>query len=255
MNIHKTNKIGVMLAKSGFIGGNKMINKIKNTPPMDSTGAFTVNTNLLRHNPKSKIIRVSKSVIDACKLIDIESIRENIDASNFNFISLFVLLDNDKSGIIKVERYGSDFSFIMINNLNDYGAKLEYTYNTYSFISKGFYIEKDEIPEEGSVLINYEKSVFVVQLLTYLIFGDITEKYLQAKAKTQIGLTRIFNNSNLNITFCDSLWKQRIRADGFKVSGHFRLQACGEGWMKRKLIWIEEYEKHGYNRMATVEMQ
>ena len=33
MNIHKTNKIGVMLAKSGFIGGNKMINKIKNTPP------------------------------------------------------------------------------------------------------------------------------------------------------------------------------------------------------------------------------
>src|SRR5690554_2853531 len=119
MNIHKTNKIGVMLAKSGFIGGNKMINKIKNTPPMDSTGAFTVNTNLLRHNPKSKIIRVSKSVIDACKLIDIESIRENIDASNFNFISLFVLLDNDKSGIIKVERYGSDFSFLMINNLND----------------------------------------------------------------------------------------------------------------------------------------
>ena len=32
MNILKTNKIGVMLAKSGIIGGNKMINEIKKHP-------------------------------------------------------------------------------------------------------------------------------------------------------------------------------------------------------------------------------
>ena len=126
---------------------------------------------------------MSKSVIDACKLIDIESIRENIDASNFNFISLFILLDNDKSGIIKVERYGSDFSFLMINNLNDYGAKPEYIYNTYSFISKGFYFEKDEIPEEGGDIVNYEKSVFVVQLLTYLIFWRHNRKTFTGKSK------------------------------------------------------------------------
>ena len=94
-----------------------------------------------------------------------------------------------------------------------------------------------------------------MQLLTYLIFGEITEKHLPPKTQANVGFTRFLNNSKLNITFCDTLWKQRINVDGFKVRGHFRLQPCGEKREKRKLIWIEEFEKQGYNRKATVEMQ
>lgn len=258
MNIQKTNKLGISIAKSGFIGGNKRISAMHN--PNLTEGVLTLNTNLLRYNPNSKIIRVSRGIMDACKLIDIESIKENIDEGNFDFKSMFILLDNDKSGIIKVERYGSDFSFLMLSDLQIYNSEhVNCTYNSYSFVAKSFYIEREDAinneSTKGRDILNYENSVFVVQLLTYLIFGEITEKHLQPKAKTKIGLTKFFNNTNLNITYCDSLWKQRINVDGFKVRGHFRLQACGEEWKKHKLIWIEEFEKQGYNRKATVEMQ
>lgn len=254
MNIQKTNKIGIELAKYGFIGNNKVIAEIIKNDYSNNPDAMTMNTNLLRHNPKANIIRVSKGIMEAAKLIDIDSIKENINESNFDFTSMFILLDNDKSGVIRVERYGSDFSFFIFNNLALYDNSHKCTYNTYSFITRDFYFEKDEITKKYSDIIAYEKSVFVIQLLTYLIFGDITKKHLPPKAKTNIGSTRFLNNSKLNITFCDSLWKQRISVDGFKVRGHFRLQPCGEEWKKRKLIWIEEFEKQGYNRKATVEL-
>ena len=254
MNIQKTNKIGIVLAKKSFIGNNKMIEMMQKRDYKNNPNAMTLNSNLLRHNPKSKILRVSKSIIEACKLIDIDSIKENISESNFDFTSMFILLDNDKSGIIRVERYGSDFSFLMFSNLGLYENSWDFIYNTYNFIAKDFYFEECDIEKKDSDIINYEKSVFVVQLLTYLIFGEITEKQLPPKAQSNIGGTRFLNNSKLNIAFCDTLWKQRINVEGFKVRGHFRLQACGEKWKKRKLIWIEEFEKSGYNRKATVEL-
>lgn len=259
MNIQKTNKLGLAIAKTGFIGGCSRKDQLKNTEY--SIDSIILNSNLLRHNPNSKIIRVSKGIIDACKMIDIESIKENIDQTNFDFQSMFILLDNDKSGVIKVERFGSDISFLLMSNLDTFGnERLKSTYNSYSFVSKSFNIEKEDekalqkFPQAASIL-NYENSVFVVQLLTYLIFGEITEKHLPPKTQANVGFTRFLNNSKLNITFCDTLWKQRINVDGFKVRGHFRLQPCGEKREKRKLIWIEEFEKQGYNRKATVEMQ
>jgi len=258
MNIQKTNKLGIEIVKKGFIGGNKTIIDIQNSHQELNDTSFLINSNLLRHNPKAKIIRVSKGIMDACKLIDIESIKENIDKSNFDFMSLFILLDNDISGIIKVERYGNDFSFIMLSNLNIFGNKIDICYNSYSFLSKSFYVEKEDINNiklgDGRNIINYKKSVFVIQLLTYLIFGDITEKFLKPKMSVNINLNRFLNNSKLGITFCDTLWKQRINTEGFKVRGHFRLQPVGEGRQKRKLIWIEEFDKKGYHRRATVEI-
>jgi hypothetical protein len=252
MNILKTNKIGISIATKGFSGHNKDISLLgSKNANLNDPKSFTMNANLLRYNPRSKIIRVSKSVIDACKLIDIKSIKEKAENSNYDFTSLFILLDNDKSGVIRVERLGSDFSFIMFSNLGLYDS-YNFSYNTYSFVSREFYFENDcsDAPE----FANYSNGVFVIQLLTYLMFGDITERFLKPKMSSNVNSTRFLNNSKLNITFCDSLWKQRINVDGFKVSGHFRLQPFGEGRQKLKLIWIEEYDKQGYNRKATVEL-
>ena len=95
---------------------------------------------------------------------------------------------------------------------------------------------------------------FVIQLLTYLMYGDIIEKVLTPKSKVRLNTTTLINNSKTKITYCDTLWKQRIKVGGFKVRGHFRLQPFGENLNKRKLIWIEEYKKNGYNRKATVEL-
>lgn len=260
MNINKTNKLGVLIAQKGFIGGNRkmcdMVEKSKSEPKDENL--ISLNARLLKHNPKQKVIRVSKSIIDACKLIDIASIKENINQSNFNFRSMIILLDNDKSGLIKVERYGSDIWFMLLSGLSIYGNEyIGSCYNSYSFLSKSFSFDKDDnriIDIHNHNFNNYDKSVFVIKLLTYLIFGDITEKHLAPKKSANMNATRFLNNSKLNITFCDSLWKQRINTDGFKVRGHFRLQPVGEGRKDRKLIWIEEFEKKGYNRKATVEL-
>lgn len=256
MNIQKTNKLGLFIAKQGFVGKGG-----KYPEPEWALDTIMANTQIMKHKPNAKIIRVSKGIMDACKMIDIGSIKENIDQTNFDFQSLFILLDNDKSGVIKVERFGSDISFLMMSNLNTFGDEcMVSTYNSYSFTSKSFSIEQNEEGRfikfpHAQKLMNFENSVFVVQLLCYLIYGEITEKHLPPKAQANVGFTRFLNNSKLNITFCDTLWKQRINVDGFKVRGHFRLQPCGEKREKRKLIWIEEFEKQGYNRKATVEMQ
>lgn len=255
MKITKTNPFGLFLAKNGFRSAAKLLadRETKDIKFEENVQYIAISTKVLTQSPKAKVIRVSKGVMDSCKLIDIESIRENVDQTNFEFTSLFILLDNDKSGIIKVERTGSDIGFIMVSNLTSKTQNsdgIQSTFNSYSFISKEFYFEKDE----NKTLSSYEDSVFVIQLLTYLIYGDITEKLLIPKMKSNQSFNAFVNDSKINVTYCDSLWKQRINTEGFKVRGHFRFQPIGEGRSKKKLIWIEDFQKQGYNRKATVEL-
>ena len=68
------------------------------------------------------------------------------------------------------------------------------------------------------------------------------------------------NKSGVRVQYIDSRWvREIIRAEGFKVRGHFRLQPIKdeEGEWTRKLIYINEFEKHGYHRRAlkTLENQ
>lgn len=44
-----------------------------------------------------------------------------------------------------------------------------------------------------------------------------------------------------------------IRTDGFKVKGHWRFQPYGAGRTRKELIWIDEFEKHGYTRTAKLD--
>ena len=65
-----------------------------------------------------------------------------------------------------------------------------------------------------------DDSLFVIKILTYLYFGDITERFIKAKQKAKIGhYSKILNNSKTDITFVDSLWRERISTEGFKVMG------------------------------------
>lgn len=61
------------------------------------------------------------------------------------------------------------------------------------------------------------------------------------------------NKSGVRVQYIDSRWvREIIRTEGFKVRGHFRLQPIKdeEGEWTRKLIYINEFEKHGYHRRA-----
>jgi len=90
-------------------------------------------------------------------------------------------------------------------------------------------------------------------ILSYKKYGETETVYIAAGVKRQIpdddGI--LMNRAPFPISHLDSSWfKTIIRTEGFKVRGHFRLQPCGEGRKERKLIYIEEYEKHGYTRTA-----
>ena len=204
-------------------------------------GNFMVRFDVFNWNKNSKILRVTKNIVNSCALINIENIKENININDFNFDSLIIMLDNDKEGIIKVERNGSDFDFLYLKNL----TQMEGIYfNTYSFLTKEYVFDTNE-----------DGCNFVVKLLSYLYYGDITTKVVNPKVKINTNSFKSFlNNSKFQITYIDSLWRQRICSNGFKVSGHFRMQPFGESRLKRKLIWIEEFSKDGYNRKATVEI-
>jgi len=253
MNIKKTNPYGVKIIQSGFKGlSNEIVEDVKTKVNNENVYEFIekhknqssmIRMGVFEDNKDSKIFRLSKTVSNNSQLINIDSIKENLDISNFDFDSMTILLENDKAGLIKIERTGTDFDFLYLKNLQV--GKLEVYFDTYSFLTKEFNFNQ-----------NIEESIFVIQILTYLYYGDITSKFIKSKNEIKLSsFTKFLNNSIYNITFVDSLWKQRISTEGFKVRGHFRLQPIGEGRKKRKLIWIEEFNKDGYNRKATRELQ
>ena len=62
---------------------------------------------------------------------------------------------------------------------------------------------------------------------------------------------KFLNRSNHDIELVDINWNiESQRLDGFHVNGHFRLQPCGEGNKKRRLIWIKDFQKEGYTKRA-----
>lgn len=64
------------------------------------------------------------------------------------------------------------------------------------------------------------------------------------------------NDTGISVKLLDSRWfREIIRTEGFTVSGHFRFQPCKDsnGEWTRKLIYINEFEKHGYHRRALHE--
>jgi hypothetical protein len=253
MNIKRTNPIGVMFLESRF----GMFRDIKNEFLKESRSRINnqdaekfveenkdrvmVRMTVFDYNKNSKVLKLTKNIIRNCKLINIDSIKENINVSDLTFDSLVILLENDNFGLIKIDRVGSDFDFLYLKNLNN----LEDVYfDTYSFLTKEFYFNN-----------GCEDSNFVVQILAYLYYGEITTKILNPKVKTKINsFSSFLNNSKFPITYVDSLWKQRICVNGFVVRGHFRMQPFGEARSKRKLIWIEGFSKDGYNRKATKEL-
>ncbi len=259
MNIHKTNRLGLHLVENRFSSLKKsvldiakgekkeittraMVNDMDAKEVVKSNEGLWIRMDVWGFQKETKVLRVSKSVMENAKLINIDSIKENIDVSELDFTSIVILLDNDTSGLIRITRTGSDFDFLYLKDLSD---NMRVYFGSYSFLTKEFMLCNET-----------EDTLFIIKLLAYLYYGEITNRFIPAKSQLKLNsFSRIQNNSRLNISFVDTLWRQRISTEGFKVSGHFRLQPIGPLRKKRKLIWIEEFNKEGYNRKATIELQ
>jgi hypothetical protein len=105
-----------------------------------------------------------------------------------------------------------------------------------------------------------ELPVYLVQmsaraavLCMFIKYADVETKTVHGKSKRRFG-DPYRNDTDFPITHLDSKWFTNIvRSEGFSVRGHFRLQpkkVNGE-WTK-ELIWINDFEKHGYTSKARI---
>lgn len=128
---------------------------------------------------------------------------------------------------------------------------------------------KDKIKGEG-----HQIDIMVMPLLDNCIeanlrdYIDMVLDYLCLRLWAEVQLVKVSttvkkdikkNNKTQSVTESgldyyqfDSKWYTEISNDeSFQVSGHFRLQPYGDG--TRRLIWINEFTKHGYHRKATID--
>lgn len=78
-------------------------------------------------------------------------------------------------------------------------------------------------------------------------YADVEIREVNNNRKIEVDGEKIKNETVLPVRYLTCKWfTTLVRSEDFRVRGHFRLQAYGEGWSKRRLVWINEFEKHGY---------
>lgn len=97
---------------------------------------------------------------------------------------------------------------------------------------------------------------YIDMVLDYLClrqWADIEIAEIQTRQKKEkIGKKKNITQNGISYFVFDSKWFTEVcNNNEFIVSGHFRLQPYGDG--SRKLIWINEFKKHGYHRKALIE--
>ncbi len=118
------------------------------------------------------------------------------------------------------------------------GVLILYATKEYSFYTQNVK-EAESFPLEMARII--------VMSLAFFKFADIEIKYVNGRKKFHDQTCKYVNDTNQDIQIMDCKWfTTLVHSDAFKVSGHLRLQPCGEGMKDKKLIWINEFGKHGY---------
>lgn len=118
-------------------------------------------------------------------------------------------------------------------------------------------IESDTNPLTFSMLNNVY--VFCKQLLFFLDNCKERTNYILGtnvrRIKTLNGERFLNEMKAPNIRIIDSSYfTTTIRSGEFDVNGHWRMQVCGEKMLKRKLIWISDFIKHGYTKKSVISL-
>lgn len=116
--------------------------------------------------------------------------------------------------------------------------------------SGNFVYEKPMDTESAKPLLSQISWVFAIEV--FLQFADVETKLLKSGHEIREGvMCKYKSNLDFPITVVDATWfTTLVHSDAFKVRGHFRLQPYGPENSKRKLIWINEFQKDGYTREA-----
>ena len=245
MNIEKTNKIGLIISS-------KIHSKIKPNKNSSSSSPMVSVSNI------TKVFRLTKRLVAHCDYVDVSNIREGWFDSSFMNQSLnwYIMQSSDLEAMYSFHLI-SDHEFFVVcyegykhGDLNTFGSTYNIKDNEFKFdLYQGEKCLTSDNDRQKDLLLKGLKS------LAYIVFGDVKTDLIKPQKNIKVGYKKIWNGSDKDVYFVDSLWKRRVVTSGFSVSGHFRLQACGKSLSKRKLIWIESFDKYGYNRLATKELK
>jgi hypothetical protein len=112
------------------------------------------------------------------------------------------------------------------------------------------YIEKYYPGKIDEYLKQYTRQT--VQQVLFLEFVDVQLKTVSHNRKYKPKRDRgVKNKTHDDIIVADINWHKDVeRNTPFAVRGHWRMQRCGPGLNKVKLIWIKPHQRSGYHRDA-----
>lgn len=201
---------------------------------------------------KCPLFLISKNVQRAAAQIDAEKVKDIFDLQDLPFQRAVISLGSDTDGMYYTQSH----------------TVREQTFLSFTFLAGSTATDMDRTRMLGNIVSRpiqflhskeksgeFENTMTLLKILIYLHYGDITTKTYGKKEVVVTGSRGpIRNTTDYDITFVNTLWKQRVSTAGFAVRGHWRLQPYGtRDNSKHRLLWIEEFEKSGYNRKATKE--
>lgn len=161
--------------------------------------------------------------------------------------SVVLYLANPQDNKVKLAVYG-------FNNesVTSFGAIIQNQEDPEKYTYSGRYYEVDE---NGKSYNNTEHLVAWLESIAIALYFidncEVETKVIEANKKERFEGEKYLNETNKEMTLLNCSWfTELIRTTPFSVNGHLRWQPCGEKHSKRKLIWIEGFEKKGYNKKA-----
>lgn len=124
---------------------------------------------------------------------------------------------------------------------------------SFTWISNASPTEYKSTPEKIIEFVNTFIGDIIITAL-FKSYASIETVFLQPNTNKKEINCKYSNGTNSAITFLDSKWfSNLVQSEGFKVSGHFRLQPkIKDGKWTKDLIWINEFKKHGYTSKAKI---
>lgn len=141
-----------------------------------------------------------------------------------------------------------DFCFFDgTNHFNSLGFGIEYS-TKYGVIYTNYHWHTSAYVEDYGLKEMCEE---LLLWLNFFKYAQVETKILNSNSKIKDVSVKIANQTTSKIEYVNSTWfTNLVKSEGFKVRGHFRLQPCGSGMKERKLIWIQDFTKTGYNAPA-----
>jgi hypothetical protein len=156
-----------------------------------------------------------------------------------------LIADKKATGLINDKEYKILMDTLTNKNFDDHISRGVFYY-MWAIKSGKLHFPENERNED------FEKEM--MEFVRLLIFTELSElEAVTLAPKQSVGTKKqgkMMNESNSNVTVVDSTWNKIIhREQGFKVSGHLRLQPYGPEMKYRRLQYIEDFEKTGYTKV------